>query len=435
MSTVLTNQVAQREQPQSSALLFLLTCYLFFVFVRPQDYPALSFELPILPTVQVLVLIAWLMSRPKFNTSQHAFVLLLMAWIPITLLANQSPRTVEISRDFIVTIGATFLFAASAAQHPEGIRRIAFVLCTSTLVMAADAATQFYGDGGVGFSGQEWLPRKEAFGTVYQARYVGIFGDPNDLGMILIMAVPWLFYFRHTAASSLKRFFWTSLILMHVVGLYLTNSRGTYLALAASFGVWLALRYRMTRAMVVTVLCLPVVLVVAPARLFVSNDQSTLDRIDAWYQGFQLFRWKPVFGVGAGLFKDYHHKAAHNSWIQLLSETGAIGYALWSGLLFSCLYLSYRMQLETSWSTVGSEESERILLARVSLLSLVAGLAAMFFLSRAYHLPIYLLCAVIVGQYMSFRMRNSPIRHVLRFSAIGSAVSLVAIYIVVRLYS
>ncbi|MEM1145084.1 MAG: O-antigen ligase family protein [Pseudomonadota bacterium] len=417
--------------------LTLLSVYLLFVFIRPQDYPALGIEYPILPTIEVLVFLSWLACRPKLSSPQHLCMFVLMLWIPFSLLVTGSELLVDTTQYFLFSIFLTFMFVATASREQATLDRLGFVLAFSTTLIATHCIDQYFFGNGIGWSGQAWLERKEAFGVLHQVRYVGIFADPNDTGMILVQSIPFLFLYRAQAKQTIARVAYSGAIALHFLAIYLTNSRGTYLALAASLATWLALKYNMTRALIAGAILGPFILILGPARLSVSGDQSTQDRIDAWYQGFQLFSWKPIFGIGMNHFKDHHHKAAHNSWVQLLSETGLLGYVSWSALLFSSLYLAYALQQPNRWGGTAAEadSEEYVLRAKTILISLVGCMTAMFFLSRAYHLPAYFLCAMVAGQYMNYRDSVQPITATLFSVLIGGVLPILTLYIVVRMHT
>src|SRR3546814_8345660 len=93
------------------------------------------------------------------------------------------------------------------------------------------------GIGQVGL-GQGWT----GMPTVQDGRiqYVGIFSDPNDLAMLFIMAVPMtLLMAGRGGLLGLRRVFWWAAALTLLYGVYLTNSRGAFLAVMAIAAVWL----------------------------------------------------------------------------------------------------------------------------------------------------------------------------------------------------
>ena len=69
-----------------------------------------------------------------------------------------------------------------------------------------------------------------------------------------------------------------------------------------------------------------------------STDKSFQGRVRSWDQGFQMVSWYPVFGVGKGQWGEYHGRSPHNSYVQVLAETGIPGFILF----MSVVWVSFR---------------------------------------------------------------------------------------------
>jgi putative inorganic carbon (HCO3(-)) transporter len=52
---------------------------------------------------------------------------------------------------------------------------------------------------------------------------------------------------------------------------------------------------------------------------------SAHNRIESWGEGLQMFRSRPLFGVGFGRYTDFNFLVAHNSFVHTLAETGLFG--------------------------------------------------------------------------------------------------------------
>ena len=64
-----------------------------------------------------------------------------------------------------------------------------------------------------------------------------------------------------------------------------------------------------------------------------SDDESFAGRLRSWGYGFQMVSWYPLTGVGIGQWMNYHGLAAHNTFVQVLAETGPIGFILYISIL------------------------------------------------------------------------------------------------------
>src|SRR3546814_7684503 len=133
---------------------------------------------------------------------------------------------------FHVFLPALFslLLVAQASHSPMNCFRIMWIISLCAVVLT------IHGIGQVRL-GQGWTGRP----TVQDGRiqYVGIFSDPNDLAMLFIMAVPMtLLMAGRGGLLGLRRVFWWAAALPMLSGVYLTNSRGAFLAVLAVAPVW-----------------------------------------------------------------------------------------------------------------------------------------------------------------------------------------------------
>jgi putative inorganic carbon (hco3(-)) transporter len=126
-----------------------------------------------------------------------------------------------------------------AVRTRRQLSGIATLFVYLNVFLAVNGILQAYT--GLGFGGVEIMDTREGA----RIRGTGIFNDPNDLGMTLVMSVPFLLatilepqrgFFRRVLSTA-----WFGTI---VFACYLTNSRGTMLGLGA---VMLTYAYRRLR--------------------------------------------------------------------------------------------------------------------------------------------------------------------------------------------
>ncbi|MEW5318897.1 MAG: hypothetical protein WDW38_010081 [Sanguina aurantia] len=112
-----------------------------------------------------------------------------------------------------------FIFAAACTSQRRLIIAMGvFVLCA--MVLALHGVEQ--AKTGIGWTGTPLIEDG-------RIQYVGIFNDPNDLGLLFVATLPMAVYLRRFG-GFLGKLFWLAGALLLLYGVYLTNSRGAMLA-------------------------------------------------------------------------------------------------------------------------------------------------------------------------------------------------------------
>lgn len=399
--------------------------YLLLVLIRPQDYPALvdSFGLPLQPLMLLVAAAFWLLSPHKrFDAPHYAVLLLFFGVLMFSHVFNGwFGGALEQFEKFAPVVLAFVVFANGLDRRERVLKMMAaFALCAAVLSLHGIEQKAL----GVG-----WTGIGLSQGTRIQ--YVGIFNDPNDLGMLFVACVPMAVYLGSRGGlMGLRRLFWTTVAAILVYGIYLTDSRGSLLALLAVMGVYVWQTRGVFVAGVLGVAAVGVLLAL-PSRFneIDVEEASAQGRVDSWYEGLQMFQAHPLFGVGPDMYSDYHHLTAHNSFVLILAETGIVGFTLWLAFVLYCfrmMWVGSRPPGELAWQSEAAPEADgdaetalaeldaieaRIVegraMAMTLLLSLVGFFTCAFFLSRSYVIVLYLLAALVVAHYVDMR-RDDP---------------------------
>lgn len=422
----------------------LMLIYLALLIIRPQDYPAVV-ESPG-PPLQSLVLLAaagmWIFSaRKSFSAPQYLLIAVFLAVAMFSQVVNGwFGGSLFVFSAFAPTVLA-FVLLANAVDTRARLETTMAVLTVCAGVLALHGVEQ--ASTGIGWTGVELSQ-----GTRIQ--YVGIFNDPNDLGLLFVMCLPMAFYLSGRGGlMGLRRLFWLALAGLLLWGCYLTNSRGTLLAALALLAVYVWRKRGLLAAGVLGSVAL-IGLMMLPSRLqeMDVSEESAMGRVESWYEGVQMFRQHPLFGVGAGNYTDYNPLTAHNSFVLVLAELGIIGFTVWLAIVG----YSFRMALaplrrgDDIIEDVPLEVPDDVALAHwrgdraltfCLLLSLCGFFTAAFFLSRSYVVILYLLVALVVGNYTRLRRQYPSLpafsldQDLLRWPIYG-AVGAVGLYIVVK---
>lgn len=378
-------------------MLFLLT-WLGLVLIRPQEYPALiDLGIPILPITMLGALGTWVVSRERRPLNQPTYLLFAVFIVVamVTMVVNgwtggALVRFLEFLSPFFA-----LLLVAQASHSPKNCFRIMWMISLCAVVLT------IHGIGQVKL-GQGWT----GMPTVQDGRiqYVGIFSDPNDLAMLFIMAIPMALLMAGAGGLlGLRRLFWWAVALTLLYGVYLTDSRGAFLAVMAMAGVWLWLRRGVVIAATLGAAGMAG-LMMLPTRMqeLDAGESSAYGRIESWYDGIQMFVANPALGVGVGNFTQHTHLTAHNSLVLVLAETGIIGYTVWLAMVAYCFLMPVTV-LRLPASMEDSEHqrlwTDERRLAMTLLISMVGFFACAFFLSRSYVIVLYILLGLVTGWY------------------------------------
>lgn len=361
----------------------LIYSYLFFLIVRLQDYEVLHLSFPIIQVLLIFNLIWWILKQEKrINAPQFFLILGFFGMILLSHLFHAYIGGMVYSFLKFIPSFATFLIFAHLFDDEEEIGKILGFIFWMNIVLAIHGIHQFYNNG-LGWSGAQF-----ARGT-QRITYVGIFNDPNDLSLQLVTFLPVGIMFLQKVGSFLKRMVYILAVLCTVYAVYLTQSRGGMLALGLMGMLYTWKFYSKKMAIVIGIIgFLGIFAISQRAATISTEEESAYGRIEAWYEGIDMLKHSPLWGVGFGMFTDYHYLTAHNSFVLCFAELGLVGYFFWLGLI----YFSYKGNLFIEYH---GENEYFNSLARTLGVSLLSFLAAAFFLSRTYIVILYLLLGIM----------------------------------------
>lgn len=219
----------------------------------------------------------------------------------------------------------------------------------------------------------------------------GIFNDPNDFGMILVVGVVLSFH-RFGRSAIFGKIFLVSLAILFTYLIYLTKSRGAALAFVAAAGVLVYARWGLRKALYASVLILPVAAVIFMARDDGGAESGTGQaRIQLWSLGMGLVRQAPLFGKGSHFtYAEEVGQVAHNSFVHCYAELGLVG----GTVFFGCFYCAFMM----TWMQLRDPEAQADPAVRArtaTVLAILAGFTtSMLTLSRSYEVPTYMVLGI-----------------------------------------
>lgn len=244
-------------------------------------------------------------------------------------------------------------------------------------------------------------------------RQGGPLPDSNFWGRHLILGLPLAGALTSHALRSGRRLEasgWAGSVLAILAGIYLTQSRGTLIAAGLAIAVWViasgpAARRRglVALPLVVPVLLLPgignrlVALLtdVSSSGVTYGVDPSVLGRTAAQEIAWAMFRDRPMFGFGPGIYPSQVPQyagfvdtavlqptnAPHNLYAELAAESGIVGLVGWTILIGGFLgFVALRL---VRVAAIRATSSDRVLTAAV-LAALLAWSVASVFLHLSY---------------------------------------------------
>jgi O-antigen ligase len=196
-----------------------------------------------------------------------------------------------------------------------------------------------------------------------RAAWVGVFANPNEDAYSLAILVPL------AAAVAATSRWWLRIALWGVIGVYvlaigLTFSRGGLLGL---FAIVALLGWKQRSVLLKTLLIAGLIGGIVVVSVFwarkdtfndISQDTTFNQRIATMKAGIAMFNDHPLLGIGPGCSivgyplyvpKDAHcgcqdQLVVHNAFIQILSETGALGFIPFMVLLGAALLHARKLQ-------------------------------------------------------------------------------------------
>jgi putative inorganic carbon (hco3(-)) transporter len=246
--------------------------------------------------------------------------------------------------------------------------------------------------------------------------------DNNELALAIVMLIPICWQARAMMTRP-----WVRMVVLATVGLssaavILSNSRGGSLALGMIFLCVILRSRRKVAALVAVVLIIGPTIYLVQDRYFArmatiksyEDEESAATRVQVWGAALKMWQDNPVFGVGFGnrnfavrvgryLNRPDLIIVAHNSYIQMLVDSGIFAFLIYCGLLFGAIFWLGR---SARFWQVANPGWERIPIAfQTSLLGYAAG--ATFYSHQRYDL-LYILVMTTAAWYQIQRNEAVP---------------------------
>jgi|GEM_PF-1524127 len=382
---------------------FVLILTIIVYLIRPAEWiPALYFNWNmLLIAFGLLILMFSALNQSKENTYDRScfFLLWFIFSMILSNIFNGQFGTIGMYISQVLFTVVVFGLVQSSITKPKQIDNFILIIILVILFICYQCHLQV--TVGANWGGLEPFSRGlvssepdsgEAAQRELQVIWYGILHDPNDLGMLLIAFVPYIFNrIFYQGLSFSKKAFWFSTLLIIGYTVILTNSRGSMLSLMGGIACFYIIKKRSFAGYVVAGIMALALLAVAPSRMseLGSGDHSAMGRIYAWILALELLAMNPLFGIGAKHFLDYHALTTHNSYVLAMVENGIIGFIGFFGLIALSVYT----MIKVAYALEDEKRSTEV----IALVSGMMGiLISIFFISRTYVLLPYLYIAIMM---------------------------------------
>jgi len=173
----------------------------------------------------------------------------------------------------------------------------------------------------------------------------GIFSDPNDISLLIVITSIICVCFLTDRQQSLTRLAWLIPLAILATGLVCTKSRGGMLAACSAGGILVLFRYGKKAAIGLGLLGVPALSVFAGRQTNIDFAAGTgHQRITLWRDGLvELQSRQLLFGTGHDSYEDLAGLVAHNSFIHAYVELGIIGGTFFFGMFFFSVLGLFRL--------------------------------------------------------------------------------------------
>ena len=369
--------------PDVSTLAVICILYSNAAVVAVRFHGVPDFAGAAVPALLLIPLASYLIFRRQklvINPVLPLIFLFLMVQVFGTLFAEYIGAAVSSLTNFVIEgIGLYFLIT-NVVRTPQMLRRVIWILLIVGAILGGlsfyQQLTHTYKNNYWGFAQMS----AAAFGTgseningkVLQQRLAGPLGDQNRYAQIMLMLVP-IGLFRFWGERSIMlRILAAGATAVISLGVALTFSRGAAVGFALMLVIMAFMRYIKPYQMVVIFLGLVLLMSAVPeyrTRLTTLSglsglvaedgtsagaegpDGSILSRATEGLAALLVFIDHPVIGVGPGLFRFYYQdyaelvglrvlvadRQAHNLYLGLAAENGALGLMCFGAILFLTL--------------------------------------------------------------------------------------------------
>jgi putative inorganic carbon (HCO3(-)) transporter len=384
-----------RSKPLLGAYVSLLL-FMIIYCARPEDWIRGLSSVPLAKIAGIIALLALIFSLGHIRRRPPREVLFLALLIGQLFLAAAMSSvwrggavrtTLDFAKILIIVMVMSVVVSTS-----KRLRRLIFIQAASVAVIAGVTV---------------WK------GRLLSGRLEGIlngnYGNPNDLALAIVISLPLCLALLFLARNNAWKAAWALAMLVMTYAVFLTGSRGGFLALivTAAFCLWdYAARSHRPYLLILAALAGLILWQFSSGMLgsrlkgtfsskedVASSYASAQARKQLLWRSIEVTAENPLFGVGAGNFEvmSGFWRVSHNSFTQMSSEGGV------PALVFYLLILWCGFKNAGATTRAARGRRDLTLFARALRASLAGYVVGAIFASTAYQFFPYFLVAYTTG--------------------------------------
>jgi putative inorganic carbon (hco3(-)) transporter len=381
--------------------------YYLLEFLRPVDFIPALIPLKIVMVTELLTLVAWLFYLIKdqkkikwdnFNNLYIAFI----SVMAITIVTAMNNRFAFNTTQMILVNFIIFLIATNVVDTKARLDKIIWLLL---LIHLYHALKGIYNFAVLGFvsAGQHTSGRTGS----------GFIGDENDFALALNTMIPLAYFYFMSLRSGFKKYFSLFLVVVFVLGVVASNSRGGWVGLAMVILFCIIRSKRKLLSLAIISLLLMAGVMFAPPDFWQqvesisdTNEATAQTRLHYWGAAARMLIANPIVGVGAGngplrmpeYVQGFRSSATqwgrtfHGTIPQVMAELGLLGIGLY---LIMVIY-ALRVLLKVKKRSLYDHDEQLGATADGLTGAMVGYLACATFLSTAYYPQLWTLFVLII---------------------------------------
>lgn len=239
-------------------------------------------------------------------------------------------------------------------------------------------------------------------------RASGLTIDPNFFAAMVIFGLPLAAYLIHSSKGAAAKLFYLGALFINIAAVVFSFSRSAARVMLVVLVLLAIEHFRQLKAKHAGFIALFMAAVLFVMALFIPasywerqketsvSDPSIGRRVSYTYVAWDIFKEHPFLGVGPGQFKEMYAQSpyavfygednsfkrfAHNTYLEVLSGSGALGLLS----LIAILFLALRNHLRAAKALKAAGDTELAATVRSYFLAHVAILICFIFLSNVYH--------------------------------------------------